>query len=144
MTVSRRVRTALALAALGLLVAPAVGCVSQGSEERAPEVAPPPVPPAPVATPAPPLPPPRSDGARIADEESVRTLTQGETTKAEVRARFGTPQEIVFSPGVETFIYYRDKCTGWLSCSPERVEMLTIHFDLKGVVKDYEYRLAGK
>lgn len=145
MTISRRVRTTLALAALGVFIAPTAGCgLFSRSKEKPPEVSQPPAPPAPVATPAPPPPPPRPSGARIADEESLRNLVQGKTTKAEVQERFGIPQEIVLSPGVEMFIYYRDKSSGWFSRTTERVEMLTVRFDTKGVLKDFEYRYSGK
>jgi outer membrane protein assembly factor BamE (lipoprotein component of BamABCDE complex) len=82
--------------------------------------------------------------ARIADEESLKNLIQGKTTKGEVRERFGIPQEVILTPGVETFIYYRDQSTGWLSRTTERVETLTVRFDTRGVLKDFEYRYSGK
>jgi hypothetical protein len=69
---------------------------------------------------------------------------QGKTTKEEVRALFGIPQEIVLSPGIETFLYYRDRTSGLWSRTTERVEMLTIRFDAGGVLKDFEYRHSGK
>lgn len=145
MTVSRRVRTALVLMALGVLIAPTAGCgLFSRSKEKAPEVSQPPAPPPPVATPAPPPPPARPSGARIADEESLKILVQGKTTKAEVQQRFGIPQEIVLSPGVETFIYHRDTSSGWISRTTERVEMLTVRFDTQGVLRDFEYRYSGK
>jgi outer membrane protein assembly factor BamE (lipoprotein component of BamABCDE complex) len=98
-----------------------------------------------VAAPPPPPPPPRRPAnARIADEESLKGLVQGKTTKADVRNRFGMPQEIVMAPGVETFIYYRDQTSGWLSRTTERVEMLTVRFDQRGILKDFEYRYSGK
>jgi hypothetical protein len=86
----------------------------------------------------------RKAGAEIADEESLKNLIQGKTTKADVRERFGVPQEVVVSPGVETFIYYRDRSSGWFSRTMERVEMLTVRFDVNGLLKDFEYRFSGK
>jgi len=61
-----------------------------------------------------------------------------------VRERFGVPQEVVFSPGIETFIYHRDRTSGWFTRTTERVEMLTVRFDTQGILKDFEYRLSGK
>ena len=145
MTISRRLRIALAMVVLSILVAPTAGCgLFSRSKEKPPEVSQPPAPPAPVATPAAPPPPPRPSGARIADEEKLQNLIQGKTTKAEVQELFGIPQEIVLSPGVESFIYNRDKSSGWFSRTTERVEMLTVRFDTKGVLKDFEYRYSGK
>jgi len=107
--------------------------------------------PAPAAAPAPAPAPPsparpslREAGARIADEETLKDLVQGKTTKAEVRERFGVPQEVVFSPGIETFIYHRDRTSGWFFRTTERVEMLTVRFDSQGILKDFEYRFSGK
>ena len=100
-----------------------------------------------AAAPAPPTPARpslREAGARIADEETLKELVQGKTTKAEVRERFGVPQEVVFSPGIETFIYHRDRSSGWFTRTTERVEMLTVRFDSQGILKDFEYRLSGK
>ena len=100
-----------------------------------------------AAAPAPPTPARpslREAGARIADEETLKELVQGKTTKAEVRERFGVPQEVVFSPGIETFIYHRDRTSGWFTRTTERVEMLTVRFDSQGLLKDFEYRLSGK
>ena len=34
--------------------------------------------------------------------------------------------------------------SGWISRTTERVEMLTIRFDSRGILKDFEYRFAGK
>jgi hypothetical protein len=51
---------------------------------------------------------------------------------------------VVVSPGVETFIYYRDRSAGWFSRTMERVEMLTVRFDANGLLKDFEYRFSGK
>ena len=146
-------RTGLVIMVLGLYLATSAGCgLFSRSKQKAPEVSEPPAAPAPVATPAapvptpapPPPPPPRPAGARIADEGSLRGLIQGKTTKAEAQAQFGIPQEVVLSPGVETFIYYRDKTFGWLSRTTERVEMLTIRFDTNGILRDFEYRFSGK
>lgn len=154
MAVSRRIRFGLSVAMLGILVAAGAGCgLFSRSRDTAAEVPASPPPPAAAPLPAPlpvpipvptPPPPPRASGARIADEESLRNLIQGKTTKAEVRARFGIPQEIVLSPGVETFIYYRDRSSGWFSRASERVETLTVRFDAKGILKDFEYRYAGR
>lgn len=145
MAISRSLRAALPMVALSLLIAASPGCgLFSRSKDTAPQASPPPPPPLPVATPAPPPPPPRPSGARIADEESLRGLIQGKTTRAEVQQRFGIPQEILLSPGIETFIYYRDRSSGWLSRRSERVETLTIRFDAKGILKDYEYRYSGR
>lgn len=100
-----------------------------------------------AAAPAPPSPARlslREAGARIADEETLKDLVQGKTTKAEVRERFGVPQEVVFSPGIESFIYHRDRTSGWFTRTTERVEMLTVRFDSQGILKDFEYRFSGK
>ena len=99
-----------------------------------------------AAAPEPPPPRPslREAGARIADEETLKDLVQGKTTKAEVRERFGVPQEVVFSPGIETFVYHRDRTSGWFTRTTERVEMLTVRFDSQGILKDFEYRFSGK
>ena len=145
MTISHRLRTTLAMVVLGILIAPTAGCgLFPKSKEKPPEVSQPPPPPLPVATPAPPPPPPRPSGARIADEEKLQNLIQGKTTRADVQGLFGVPQEIVFSPGGETFIYYREKSSGWFSRTTERVEMLTVRFDVRGVLKDFEYRYSGQ
>jgi len=100
-------------------------------------------PPVPEPVPAPP-PPPRPVSGQIADEGRLKTLVQGKTTKAEVRELFGIPQEVVLSPGVESFIYYRDQTFGFFSRTTERVEMLTVRFDMRGILKDFEYRHSGK
>ncbi|RPI11448.1 MAG: outer membrane protein assembly factor BamE [Zetaproteobacteria bacterium] len=121
---------------LGVLLAAAAGC-GTSSESKPPAQAAP----APAPAPRPSL---KEAGARIADEEALKRLVQGKTTKAEVRERFGTPQEVVLSPGVETFIYYRDRTSGMLRRTTERVEMLTVRFDPQGLLKDFEYRFAGK
>ena len=142
---SRRSRAALAVAVLAAFVVPSAGCgLFSRSKEKPPEVSQPAPPPAPVAMPAPPPPPRRPAGARIADEEGLKRLVQGKTTKGEVRDLFGIPQEIVIAPGLETFIYYRDQTSGLLSRTTERVEMLTVRFDTQGVLKDFEYRYSGK
>ena len=140
-----QLRTTLAVVVLGSLILPTTGCgLSSSSKNQPSEVSPPQTPALPVPTPAPEPPPPRSSGARIADEEKLQNLVQGKTTKADVQGLFGIPQEIVVSPGVETFIYYRDKSSGWLSRTTDRVEMLTIRFDTKGILKDFEYRYSGR
>lgn len=145
MILSRRSRTALAVALLGAFGVPSAGCgLFSRSKEKPPEASQPAPPPAPVATPAPLPPPRRPAGARIADEEGLKRLVQGKTTKAEVQGLFGVPQEIVIAPGIETFIYSRDQTSGWLSRKTERVEMLTVRFDPQGVLKDFEYRYSGK
>jgi outer membrane protein assembly factor BamE (lipoprotein component of BamABCDE complex) len=131
----------VALASLTVL-APGCGIFS-GSKEPTPEVSQPATPPAPTPAPATP-PPPRPVAGQIADEDRLKTLVQGKTTKAEVRELFGIPQEIVLSPGVETFIYYRDQTVGFFSRTTERVEMLTVRFDMGGVLKNFEYRHSGK
>jgi hypothetical protein len=145
MTVVRRIRTLLAVVALGILLVPTAGCGMPSGATDSPRVAPPPPPtPLPVPTPAPPPPPSRPPDARLADEGKLQNLIQGKTTKEEVRALFGTPQEIVLSPSVESYIYYRDKTSGWIFRTSERVEMLTVRFDGGGVLKDFEYRYAGE
>lgn len=145
MTISHRLRAILAMVVLAILIAPTAGCgLFSRSKGKSAEVTQPSTPPLPAAIPAPPPPPPRPSGAQIADEEKLKNLIQGKTTKAEAQALFGIPQEIVFSPGGETFIYYREKSSGWFSRTTERVEMLTVHFDARGVLKDFEYRYAGQ
>ena len=140
-----QLRTALAVVVLGSLILSTAGCgLFSRSKDQSPEMSQPQPPPLPMPTPAPEPPPPLPPGARIADEEKLQNLVQGKTTKADVRGLFGIPQEIVLSPGVETFIYYRDKSSGWLSRTTDRVEMLTIRFDTKGILKDFEYRYSGR
>ncbi len=141
----RRSHAALALMVLGVLILPGAGCgLFSRSKEEPPPVSQPLVAQLPTATPAPPPPPSRPAGARIADEESLKFLIQGKTTRAEVRERFGIPQEVVLGPESETFIYYRDQSPGWFSRASERVEMLTVKFDTKGILKEFEYRYSGK
>jgi hypothetical protein len=141
-----RSRVVVALVVLGILILPSAGCGLFPSSKTEPprEVPQLPPPPLPTATPAPPPPPSRPAGARIADEESLKFLIQGKTTRAEVRERFGLPQEVVLGPESETFIYYRDQSPGWFSRASERVEMLTVKFDTKGILKEFEYRYSGK
>lgn len=139
-----RAAAAAALAVFVLLVA---GCGLFSRSKEAPPASSEPAPmaaPAPEPVPAPPQPPPRLAGARIADEERLRRLIQGTTTKAEVRELFGIPQEVIFSPGIETFVYFRDVSSGWFTRTVDRVEMLTIRFDDKGLLKDFEYRYSGR
>ena len=103
-----------------------------------------PVPP-PIAAPQPaPAPPAPFKGARLASEAALKELLPGKTTRAEVRDRFGIPREMIYSPGGETFLYYRDVTLGWVTKTTDRVEMLTIRFDAQGVLKDFEYRFAGQ
>jgi hypothetical protein len=146
-----RCRGVVAVALFALILTTATGCGwfsgSKSSDTMdisspPPEAAPPS---APVVQPAP-TPPPslRDAGAQIADEEALKSLVQGKTTKAEVRERFGIPQEVVLSPGIETFIYYRERTSGWINRTTERFEMLTTRFDAQGVLKDFEYRFSGK
>jgi hypothetical protein len=127
----------LVLLLAGALVLPA--CARSRSAGPAEPVAPAPAPPVPA--PAPPSP---SRTGRLASEETLRELVPGQTTRAEVRERFGTPREIIVSPGIETFVYFRDRTSGWISRSTERVEMLTIRFDARGLLKDFEYRYSGE
>jgi len=137
---SRRVCAMVCLAALTALTA---GCgIFSGSKEPDPGMSP--AARLPVPEPAPSPPPLRFTGGQIADEERLKTLVQGKTTKAEVRELFGLPQEVVVSPGVESFIYYRDRTSGFFSRTTERVEMLTVRFDNRGILKDFEYRYSGK
>lgn len=135
----------LTMALLGLILLLGAGCgIFSGSKEPDSGVAQPATSPGPTPTPATPPPPPRPATGQIADEERLKTLVQGKTTKAEVRELFGIPQEIVVSPGVESFIYYRDQTVGFFSRTTERVEMLTVRFDSRGILKDFEYRHSGK
>jgi len=137
--------TALAVSLLVFVLALGSGCgIFSGSKEPASEVSQPASPPPPAPTPATPPPPPRPTGGKIANEEQLNTLVQGKTTKAEVRELFGIPQEIVLSPGVETFLYFREQTFGFFSRTTERVEMLTVRFDSRGMLKDFEYRYSGK
>lgn len=140
--VSGRGRAVL-VAVVCVLGIPVAGCglFSRGTKSPAPaEVTAQPTP-----LPASPIPVPRrgADG-RIADEELLKQLVQGKTTKDQVRAVFGIPQEVVRSPGTETFLYYRDKTSGWIFRTSDRVEMLTVRFDDKGILTDFEYRYSGK
>lgn len=145
MTPSPRLRSALAAAVLAAIVLPVSGCgLFSGSKTEPPAVSAPAPAPLPTPTPASPPPPRRAAGARIADEEMLKRLVQGKTTKAEVQEMFGIPQEVVLSPGTETVIYSRDVRSGWFTRSLDRVEMLTIRFDDKGLLKDFEYRYSGK
>ena len=152
MTHVGRCRVNVAVALFGLILTIATGC-GMFSGSKPPSDTPDAAAQAPVAaspgTPAvqpTPAPPPslRAAGAQIADEVALKSLVQGKTTKAEVRERFGIPQEVVLSPGLETFIYYRERTSGWISKTSERIEMLTIRLDAQGVLKDFEYRFSGK
>ena len=145
MSMPRRLRAAITIGLLGALFIACAGCgLFSRSKEESKEEAKPPDQPMPTGTPAPPPPPPRPSRARIANEDQLQNLIQGKTTKEDVQGLFGVPQEIVFSPGIETFVYYRDKSSGWFSRTTERVEMLTVRFDAKGVLKDFEYRYSGQ
>jgi outer membrane protein assembly factor BamE (lipoprotein component of BamABCDE complex) len=124
---------------VSLLLMAGAGC-GTSAQSKAPSDAPVA---APVPTPAPP-PSLREAGAQIADEAALKELVPGKTTKADVRDRFGVPQEVVLSSATETFIYFRDRTSGWLRRTTERIEMLTVRFDGQGVLKDFEYRFAGK
>jgi len=132
-------RGVVAAGIVGLLLAAAAGCKGAAQSTAPAE--------APVSLPVPAPPPPpslREAGAQIADEDSLKQLVPGKTTKAEVRDRFGVPQEVVLSSNAETFIYARDRTSGWFRRTTERVEMLTVRFDAQGLLKDFEYRFAGK
>jgi outer membrane protein assembly factor BamE (lipoprotein component of BamABCDE complex) len=131
----------IALAAC--LFAAAAGCKSSPKPSEPPAASSAPVP-TPTPAPAPPPPPVRSKDGRIADEEILKKLAQGKTTKDEVREIFGIPREVIYSPGGETYVYYREKTTGLISRKTERVESLTLRFDVGGKLKDYEYRYAGE
>ncbi len=135
--------SAVLVAVVCVLSFPVTGCglFSRGAKSPAPaEITAQPTP-----TPAAPIPvPQRGADGRIADEELLKQLVQGKTTKDQVRAVFGIPQEVVRSPGTEIFLYYRDKTSGWLFRSTDRVEMLKVSFDDKGILKDFEYRYSGK
>ncbi len=136
---ARTGRGIVAAGLVGLLLTTGTGCGSS-SQSKAPAEAP-------AAAPAPaPTPPPslREAGAQIADEASLKQLVPGKTTKAEVRERFGVPQEVLVSANAETFLYFRDKTTGWFTRTTQRIEMLTVRFDAQGLLKDFEYRFAGK
>ena len=135
----RGVRGVVAAGVVGLLLIAGAGCKSSAQSTPPPD--------APTVAPVPaPAPPPslREAGAQIADEAALKQLSPGKTTKADVRDRFGVPQEVVLSPNTETYIYFRDRTSGWFKRTTERIEMLTLRFDLQGLLKDFEYRFAGK
>ena len=136
MAKARWVRRVTAVGFVGLLMV-AAGCGTSSKSET----------PA-TATPSPPVPATapslRDAGAQIADEAALKQLVPGKTTKADVQERFGVPQEVVLSPDTETFFYFRDRSSGWFSRSTQRVETLTVRFDGQGILKDFEYRFAGK
>ncbi len=145
-------RTARVLGMLGLCVGMLSGCswFSKGQSETQSITTPPPTAAAPATPgaaaeqPVAPAAPLRERGAQIADEAMLKALVQGQTTKTEVREIFGVPQEVVLTPGAETYLYIREKSSGWISRACERTEMLTVRFDPSGVLKEYEYRFAGK
>ncbi len=128
-----------------LLVVVGAACKSSPKPSEPAAVAPPPpAAPQPTPAPAPIVPQVQLKDGRIADEEVLKRLVREKTTKQEVREMFGIPQQIVFSPGVETYIYAREKSFGFLfSRRTERVESLTIRFDGSGILKEYEYRYSG-
>ena len=135
----RGARGVVAAGFVSLLLMAGVGCGTSAQSKSPAD--------APVAAPAPsPAPPPslREAGAQIADEAALKELVPGKTTKADVRDRFGVPQEVVLSSATETFIYFRDRTSGLFRRTTERIEMLTVRFDGQGVLKDFEYRFAGK
>jgi len=135
----RGARGVVAAGFVSLLLTASAGC-GTSTQSTAPSDAPAA---APVPTPAPP-PSLREAGAQIADEATLKELVPGKTTKADVRDRFGVPQEVVLSSSTETFIYFRDRTSGLFRRTTERIEMLTVRFDGQGVLKDFEYRFAGK
>jgi outer membrane protein assembly factor BamE (lipoprotein component of BamABCDE complex) len=135
----RGARGVVAAGFVSLLLMAGAGC-GTSAQSKAPSDAPVA---APVPTPAPP-PSLREAGAQIADEAALKELVPGKTTKADVRDRFGVPQEVVLSSATETFIYFRDRTSGLFRRTTERIEMLTVRFDGQGVLKDFEYRFAGK
>ncbi len=124
----------LVLLCVGILLLPAC---SGSRATSAPEVTTATAAPAPVPAPQPPA---RRTG-RLASEEMLQELVPGKTTRDEVRERFGTPDEIVFSPGMETFIYRRSR-SGWFSGTAV-VESFSLRFDTAGLLKDFEYRYSG-
>jgi hypothetical protein len=128
-----------------LLIVAGVACKSSPKPGEEPAAVPPPAAaPQPTQAPAPIVPQVQLKDGRIADEEVLKRLVRDKTTKQEVREMFGIPQQIVFSPGIETYIYARDKRFGFLfSRRTERVESLTIRFDWSGILKEYEYRYSG-
>ena len=134
-----RGRGIVAAGVVSLFLMIGAGCGSSSESKAPPE--------APAAAPVPaPAPPPslRESGAQIADEASLKMLVPGKTTKADVRERFGVPQEVVLSSNTETFHYFRDRTSGLFTRRTQRIEMLTVRFDAQGLLKDFEYRFAGK
>lgn len=136
---ARRGRGIVAAGVVSLFLMIGAGCGSS-SESKAPSDAPAAAP-VPAPAPAPSL---RESGAQIADEASLKLLVPGKTTKADVRERFGVPQEVLLSPNTETFLYFRDRTSGVFTRRTQRIEMLTVRFDAQGLLKDFEYRFAGK
>lgn len=132
-------RGVVAAGVVGLLLTTGTGCGSSSQSQAPPEA--PPAAPVPVSAPPPSL---REAGAQIADEASLKLLVPGKTTKADVRERFGVPQEVVLSSSTETFIYFRDRTSGWFTRTTQRIEVLSVRFDAQGLLKDFEYRFAGK
>ena len=137
-----------AIVGIGLLALVLNGCGWFSRTKAAPPAAPAPAAAQTSASSPTPVPPPavprRPPDGRIATEEILRSLVQGKTTRAEVREAFGAPQEVIVGPATETFLYYRERTSGFISRTTQRVETLTLRFDLKGVLKDFEYRSTGK
>ena len=141
-----RERPRVAVIGLAVLLVVAAGaCKSSPKPGDSAAAAPPPAAaPQPAPAPAPIVPQAQLKDGRIADEEILKRLVRDKTTKQEVREMFGIPQQVVFSPGIETYIYARDKSFGFLfSHRTERVESLTIRFDGSGILKEFEYRYSG-
>ena len=141
-----RRRPRAAVIGLAVLLGAAAGACKSSPKPAEPPAAAVAPPPALEPTPAPPpvVPQVQLKDGRIADEEVLKRLVRDKTTKQEVREMFGVPQQIVFSPGIETYIYARDKSFGFLfSRRTERVESLTVRFDWSGILKEYEYRYSG-
>ena len=131
-------RGVVAAGIVGLLLMAGAGCKSSAGSTAPSDAA------AAAPVPAPARPSLRESGAQIADEAALSQLVPGKTTKADVRGRFGVPQEVVLSSSTETFIYFRDRTSGLFRRTTERIEMHTVRFDGQGVLKDFEYRFAGK
>jgi len=138
-------RPRAAVVALVLVLVVAGGACKSSPKPSEPVAAPPPAPAEPQPTPAAPpvVPQVRLKDGRIADEEVLKRLVRDKTTKQEVREMFGIPQQVVFSPGGETYVYFRDKTFGLIFRRIERVESLTVRFDGSGILKEYEYRYSG-
>lgn len=70
-------------------------------------------------------------------EDTVRAIQQGKTTKNNVLNMFGAP----YSKGIEngeetwTYTYFQGRLIGWQSWTKD----LTVRFDNNGVVNSYSY-----